>query len=371
VRTLGARSEPAVVRERALVAPAIGAFSLVAVAAGFALDPDRAVLAYLTGWSTVFALAAGALALLMIGRVTGAVWFVALRRPVEAAVEALPLLSALFLPIALSRSRLYRWPRPEGFSSPEFFLARSALYLIVISSLGWALARETDDRRARSLSAVGLPVLGIAFTGGTIDWLLSLDPEFASTVHGVYVLTGGFEAALALATIVLWRWVRTRALPAEISASHFHSLGKLLLTAAIFWAYIAYAQGLVVWIADLPPDAGWYIARTRDGWGTILTTIVASRFVLPFFLLLPRATKRSPSALAAISTLVVLAHALDGWWLVLPPLRPTPSTLLLAVLALSGVSGSGFAFATWSLRGRARIPVEDPRLPASLRYETT
>jgi hypothetical protein len=343
----------------------------VSVAAGFLVDPDRAAFGYLAAWTAALSLAGGALALLMVGRVTGAIWFVALRRPVEAAASTLPFHAALFLPVALAHERLYPWDRPDPtFASAPLFVARSAAWLLTISWLALALVRARDDRRARALSAIGLPVLGLAFTGGTVDWLLSLDATFASTVLPVYVLTGGFEAALALTAIALWRWRRAGTLPADVGPSHFHSLGKLLFTLAIFWAYIAYAQGFIVWIADVPTDAAWLVARTTQGWGLVLVALILLRFVAPFLLLLPRATKRSAGALAAVSAIELAGHCLDAWWLVLPQAgAPRPSVLDAA--ALLGVAGTSFAVATLALRGRGRVPAEDPRLAASLRYETT
>lgn len=364
------------------------------------LDATAALHAYLTAWLVGLSVALGALCLVMIAHVTGARWFVVVRRLAEATAATLPVLALLFLPLVAGMEVLYPWARPPG-ALPEalreavaekeaylnrgFFLGRAALYFAVWIGLAEGLRRLSlhDDRapgagrEARSsrrrrvtVSAVGLPAFGFTVTFAAFDWILSLDPEWHSGVFGLYYFAGAVLAALAVLVLLAAGLQRRGALPDGPAASHYHALGRLLLTFVLFWAYIAYSQGFVAWIADLPEDASWYLARWEDGWSGVLVVLGIGHFALPFVALLSRDLKRRPVRLSAVAAWLLAMHVLDVHWLVGPSGGAGPWPGWEEAAALLAVAGLATAAGLARMRGRPAVPVGDPELEASLRYES-
>jgi hypothetical protein len=263
----------------------------------------------LAAWLALFALTAsvivGALTLAMIGRLTEAQWYLAAQQRTERIAACAPLLAVLFLPIAAELDLVYPWaarPDPEraAFLNPTFFIARSALYVVT-----WSLLAALLPRRPRAVSAVGLPLLALTACFAGMDWLMSLEPEWSSAIFGIYFWSGGFLAALALVTR---------------DGSDDAALPKLLLTASIFWGYIAWSQALIIWIAGVPREAAWLERRTTGPWAIVLASLVGAQLVLPFLALLTHSWKRRRGVLLAVRLLVLLGHALDMTWLVGPAL---------------------------------------------------
>jgi hypothetical protein len=344
------------------------------VALGVHEDVRQAAFSYLFAYAFTLSLSLGALTLVMTGHAAGASWLVPIRRPLEALAAAIPLHAILFVPIAASLPELYPWARPhaptprDGFLEPGFFLARSAFYLGVWSLLGLLLWR--GGPRARAVSAVGFPALGLTVMFAAFDWLMSLEPEWSSTIYGATYWAGGVLAALALAQVVAFSWQRRGLL--TLSPSHHHAIGKLLLTLVIFWAYLSFAQALIVWIANIPRETAWYLARTQGGAGLLLVAIGLGKFAVPFFALLSRSVKRRGDLLALVSGTIILAHALDVSWLVFPALGgASPGPHALDVAALAAVLGTTLAGVGFLLRGVTATPVEDPDHERGSRYETT
>jgi hypothetical protein len=377
---------------------ALGAAGFVALLLEARAEPRAAALAYLVAYVFGVTTALGALTLLMIGHAVNAAWIVAIRRPIEAAAAATPAFALLFLPLVAWLRVLYPWVAPAA-SLPEHalahlrerqayfdvpaFLARAAVCFAVWGALAVLLRRASvrGDRdaarapalaaHAKTLSAAGFAPLGLTITLAAFDWVMGLEPMWTSSALGVYVFAGGFAAALGLAILLTAALDRARLLPA-IHASHYHALGKLALTAVIFWAYIAYFQGMLVWIADVPEESTWYVERTRGAAGRALVVVAALEFVLPFAALLSRALKRRPWPLAAVAAVVVAGHYVDVAWLVLPARggdAPWPAAACAA--ALLAVVGPAVAWSALLLRGAKTAPENDPRLAASLGYRTS
>jgi hypothetical protein len=185
---------------------------------------------------------------------------------------------------------------------------------------------------------VGLLVCGFTLTYASFDWLMSLEPAWYSTIYGLYVFAGGALSALGLLAL-LRHLARPAASTDDADAEQVGAAGRLLLTYAMFWAYVAFAQYLVIWIGDLPADVRWYLARTRGGWGALALVVLSGQFAIPFALLLSRAVNRRSRRVALIGAWLIAVHVLDVYWLVLPALHPTglrPSWLDVAALLLVG-----------------------------------
>lgn len=362
---------------------------------GASVSPARASFSYLAAYAFGLSLALGALLCVAIAHLAGARWFVVLRRLAEAMAATLPVFALLFLPLLPGLQALYPWMRPEAALTPEvgewaertrgylntpFFLVRAAIYFVVwVSAAEWlrAWSVRQDERggdeipRLRALSTAVLPAVALTLTFAAMDWLMSLVPVWASAAWGIYYFAGGVVGALGLLAVLGFvRW-RSGEPGGASSASHFHALGKLLLAAVLFWAYIAYSQYLIVWIANLPREVVWYVPRTRTSWRWVGVALLAGHFALPALALLSWRLKRRAAALAALGAWVVAMHYLDLYWVVLPALHPEgfrPHWLDLA--ALFGVGGVATGFGVWRLRSAPAVPVGDPGLEHSLEYTT-
>ncbi len=365
------------------------------LALGYALDPRQAMFSYLAAWTFAVSVAVGALFWIAIAHTTNATWMVVLRRRAEDLTSALPLLAVLFLPVLADLRSLYPWARPESdwdeelrravvpkeaYLNGPFFAGRAIFYLaswVVVAELLRRLSRASDDARAgddvagkqRAIAAVSLPVLSFTLTFAAFDWLMSLDPTWSSNIFGIYLFGGGFGAAVGLLCFVSFGLTGSRI--REATADLSHAMGRLLLTFVIFWAYIAFSQYLLIWIADLPDEVGWVRLRTTGTWGELAVSIAAVHFFLPFFALLSRDVKRRPRVVAWMGAWLVVAHYLDVYWVVLPELHAAFRPHWLDLAALLFVGGASVLVSILRARRKPSMPLGDPRLHAGLHYEAT
>jgi hypothetical protein len=375
---------------------ALGIIGLLFCILGFVSSPQQAYMSYLTAYCAMLGVVLGALIMVMTAHATNASWFVVLRRLAEDASATIPLFALLFIPILVGMRELYPWVTPDalgpdarervlakqGYLNVPFFVIRAIVYFACWTALAWLLRRwsvrqdrERDNlelsARQRHLSAFGLVIVGVTLTFASFDWLMSLLPTWYSTVFGVYIFAGAFVGALALVAIVGLNAVRGGALTGLVHADHFHALGKLMLTMVIFWAYIAFAQLLIIWIGDIPEEIAWYYVRWRNGWGALGLVLLFGNFVLPFLLLLSRDFKRSPRLLAALGAWLLVMHYVDIYWVAVPALhREGFHASWFDLASLAAVIGLPVALWMYLVRARAAVPVGDPYLDASLRYET-
>ena len=380
----------------ALSAVALGGWALVAV--GFAIDRVQTRFAYLTAFSFVTSIALGALVFLMTTYAVGARWNAVVRRLNEAIVSTLPALAVCFVPIAFGLGDLYVWTAdPAAFPEHEahlmhhkqaylntpFFLLRSLLYFALWSLTAYALCRwstlrdaptsgrisATPHARERTFSSAVLPLVALTLTFAAFDWLMSLQPFWMSTIYGVYYFAGGFVASLGLLAALAHGTARRSA--EVIRPAHFHALGRLMFSFTVFWAYIAFFQALLISLPNRPEEVVFYVRRLDGGWEALAWALFFLRFVLPFFVLLPRDIKFRSRAMALVGVLLLVGNYLDMYWQVMPIYArggPHPSLwdfgALCAVLGTAGVAG-----AVW-LRGRPIVPVGDPLLAQSVAYRS-
>ena len=380
-----------VLRGAALVAVA----GLGLTAAGGAFDPRQALASYLVAFVYWLGIALGALILLGAFHAAKARWPVVLRRFLETIPLVFPLFVVLFIPIVLGMKHLFVWADPHGLTgamahavhhkqpylNTPFFLARAALYFAVwigVAHLlrGWSVRQDGQGGhdltlKQRRLGAGSLPFLALTLSFASFDWMMSVDPRFFSTIFGVYWFAGSFMGCFAVLIIA---GNATRRDPGQfghhLNADHTHSLGKFLLAFTAFWAYIAFSQFMLIWIANIPEEVPWYMVRTSDGWGLVGIFLAVGHFLVPFFLLLSRDLKRNPARLALVAGWLLLVHWVDIWWLIMPRLHEGgPSLSWLDLTAFVGVGAAAVAFLVLRMRGAATVPVRDPYLQDSLRYQ--
>ena len=374
---------------------AAGLAGLVVTAlGGLAGDPRRALFAYLVAFVYWLGIALGALILLGAFHASNARWPVVLRRFLEHVTQVVPLFVLLFVPIVLGRAHLFPWVDPHAapadvahalhnkapWLNVPFFLARAALYFVCWIGIAhllraWSLRQDsaggvTLTRWQRRLGAGSLPLLALTLTFAAFDWMMSLDPRFFSTIFGVYWFAGSFVGAFAVTILAA---VATRADPTQFGAhmnvDHFHALGKFLLAFTAFWAYVAFSQFMLIWIANVPEEVPWYILRIDGGWRAVGLFLAVFHFLVPFFLLVNTRITREPRRLAWVAAWMLLVHWVDLYWLVMPHLDPRgPRPSLWDLAAFVGVGGLTVAFGLLRMRGTAAVPVRDPYLEDSLRY---
>jgi hypothetical protein len=386
--------EPARLRRWLVGSLAVTGIGAALIVVGLLVDAKRTLHAYLAAYAFVLSLALGALLFLATIHAMNAGWPVALRRLVEVMVSVFPLLAILLVPVLVGMKELYPWLTPESFSDTHtrelvehrlaylntpFFIVRAAIYFacwIAVALLlrAWSLRQDVDPSpelklHMKRLSAGALPALGITLTFASFDWLMSLTPDWYTTMFGVYFFAGGFVGALALLTLVAMG-VERRGLLSPLKPSHYYALGRLMLAFVIFWAYIAYFQFFLIWIGNRPGEATWYLERMTAGWGIASVLLALGHFGVPFLLLLPYALKWRRAPLAVIAGWLLLMHYFDSCWLVLPALKAGPRWSWYELAPLLAIGGLTLAFALWRAAAHPLVPEGDPRLAEAFAYES-
>lgn len=369
---------------------ALAGGALLLLAGDAAADWSRLLSAYAAAYFAALGLALGALIWVQIAHVSQALWLVPLRRQLENAAALMPLLAVMMLPLLLGRRFLYPWaaaagggstrlavPLVDGAPSAWLHAGIGFAVWVVVEELLRAASRENDRahswtrvHRQRLLAGMAIPAMGLTLTMFAFDFLMTLDAGFRSTIYGLYLFAGASVAGLAIAAVTGELARRRHALPPEVGRPHFFALGKMLFALILFWAYIAFSQLVLIWIANLPVEVGWYLTRTRGGWAYVATAVGITSFGVPFTVLLSRRFKMSSTRLAWLAVFVLAAHYLDVAWLVIPPLRPDgpyPTAADLGAVLL--VAGVLLAFGSARARGAAAFATADPVLERALAFE--
>lgn len=372
----------------------VGVLGLLATFGGMAMEPHAAMFSYLWAFAYWAGLALASVVLLQIFLAVRARWMVVLRRAVETMAVTVVVFVLLFIPIAVGMKSLYSWVDPSPNLSHEalrllahkkpwlnttFFVVRGLGYVLLATVISWrlfGLSTRQDQAggveltvRQRRFGTGALPFLALVFSFAGFDWLMSLDPLWFSTIFGVYYFAGSFVSTLSLLVIVTDR-ARGKNLYGDfVSDEHIHNLGKLMLAFTCFWGYIGFSQFLLIWIASVPEEVPYYIVRMQGQWAGIGVFLILGHFVLPFAALLSRSLKRNRAQLSLVAFWILLVHAVDLYWLVMPALSPASLPFHWTMLtAFAGVGGLAVAFALWKIRGQFTLPVRDPYLADSLAY---
>ena len=362
---------------------AIGVVALGACALGAVARPEQFYRSYLLAFVFWNGLSIGALAVLMLQYLTGGAWGIAIRRELEAATRTLPLTALAFLPLLTGLHRLYEWTHADAVAADEvlrrktaylnapFFIVRAALaftaWLAVAYFLNkWSAGQDARPdaataRRLQLLSGAGLVLYGLTTTFTAVDWVMSLEPHWFSTMYGVLFMVGQALGALALATATLVRLSGVEPVSDFLGPRHLHDLGKMMFAFTMVWAYVSFSQYLIVWSGNLPEEISWYLARFRGGWGWVGAAVLLLHFVLPFLLLLSRQANRNPKTLFAAAALLVVMRFVDVSWLVLPAFsRGVFHVDWMDLAAPIGLGGFWVALYARNLLARPLLPVNDP-----------
>lgn len=375
------------VRTGALV---VGVVLSALLVVGAVTDRAQFFRAYLVGFIFWTGITVGSLALLMLQHLTGGAWGLVIRRTLEAATRTLPLVLILFAPIIVGLNQIYPWTnraemdqvpalreKAAHYLNPGFFITRAAVYFALWSLMALLLNwlslqqdRAADSRlkkRIQLVSGPGLGILILTVTFASIDWVMSLEPAWSSTIFGLIFVASWSLSALAFA-IVIMSWLSKREpMHGVVQTSHFHDWGNLMLALVMLWTYFAFSQYLIIWSGNLPEETVWYVARKHGGWGVIALAIVILQFAFPFMTLLSRAAKQSAQKLALLAVLILAMRIVDVIWLIEPSFNREHFHLswmdVVAPLAMGGLWVATFA---WQLQKRSLVPINDPNLEQAL-----
>ena len=349
------------------------------------LNPVQFFRSYLFAYVFWIGLALGSLAITLLHHLSGGRWGAVIRRVLESGTRTFPLLVLLFLPLIPGIRSLYVWSDPEKVAADPilqqktmylnvpFFLGRTALYFVVWLLLAYFLnkwSRQEDQgssaglqSRFQFLGGIGLLLYGLTATFASVDWMMSLEPHWFSTIYGLLVITGQVLSAFAFVIAVASVLMKYEPLSEKLTTTLFHDLGKLMFAFVMVWAYLAFSQFLIIWSGNLPEEIPWYKHRLTHGWQLLGLFIVIFHFALPFLLLLSRDLKKNPRLLALVAAGVLFMRIVDLYWMIGPEFHQEGLAVhLLDILLPIGMGGIWLAFFFKQFKGWPLLPVNDPNL---------
>ncbi|MEO8034808.1 MAG: hypothetical protein ABI837_10280 [Acidobacteriota bacterium] len=367
----------------------VGILGLIATAIGWFLSPDVFYKAYLPSWLFWFQIVAGSLAVLCLQYVTGGEWGVLIRRPLGASARTMILMAILFLPIAFGVHSLYPWTAghlvaakesirfKSGYLNVTAWWIRSAVYFalwilwawrIRYLSLDFAKSRSPYTELARrKWSAGGLLMMVLTLTFASIDWAMSLEPTWYSTMYGITFLVSCALAAFAFVTFFLTRLADTLPMSNILRPRHLRDLGNLMLAFVMFWAYTSFSEYLLTWYANLKEEIPHYLARQHGLWGAIAILIIVFHFFLPFFLLLMRSIKDRASTIAFVTVVILVMRYIATYWLVAPSYGRGYGFSWITLTSLAGIGGLWLWAFLGQLKGQSIIPIHETWVEEAIR----
>jgi hypothetical protein len=362
----------------------VGCSCLLACVGGWWFDTEQFFPSWLFAVLFWLGLSLGCLPLLMLHHLAGGRWGFLIRRFLEAAAMLVPLMAVCFVPIFFGLGHLYRWAHPEivaadkvlqyqqGYLNPGAFIARSVTAFGIWTTFAILLNRysvqqdETSNpeptRRLRTLSGPGLLLHTLVGTFAYVDWIMTLERDWYSSIFLVLLLVGQMLLCIAFAILLLTVCQHAPPLAGRVGITQFHQLGNLLLAFVLVWTYLQFSQFLIQWAGNLPREISWYLHRSKGGWGLLIVLLAVFHFFVPFAVLLFRETKRRPVALAIVAATVFAANAAAVFWMIAPSFHPEGFRVhWLDFAAFAGVGGLWLAAFATRLRTRPLLPLHDPR----------
>jgi hypothetical protein len=358
---------------------------------GITLDKSQFFFSYLFAWLFWIGLTLGCFMVTMIHQLTGGRWGYPTRRFLEAGFMNLPLMLVLFIPIFFGLKYIYPWAEPaqvahdpvlqqrHGYQNTWMFIGRAVLFFLIAIWMTQRLRRlslnqdqttdATPTRKARTLSGPGVVIYSLLGTFVYVDWVLSLETKWYSTMFAVIMLIGQILVAYAFCVVMLTLFKNHDPIARVVNKTHYHHLGNLLLTFVLFWTYISFGQLLIIYSGDIPQEIDWYLHRMAGNWKWVIAALAAFHFFVPFFLLLFRTVKFHVASLTILAALLFVMHIVDAYWLVMPTLHHNGLAISwLDFTAPIGIGGLWLAlFIAW-LKSAALLPQQDPGVQFAFVY---
>jgi hypothetical protein len=363
----------------------VGVVALAASAYGAYSNWTGFLRAYLIAYLLWFLVGLGCLAILMLHHMVGGSWGYVIRRSLEAGTRTIPLLAVLFIPLAIGHSNPHLYPVVTGSSfkaiylSPAFYLGRVVFYFAAwlifayflnkLSSLQDQGTTHGLLKKFNNLSAAGLLFYCAAISWASFDWVMSLQPDFFSTIFGLIFIVMSALAAMSFTIIVSMILSKHKPLSGVIKSSNFHDLGNILLTFVMLWAYMSFSQFLIIWAGNLQDENFWYTVRATGEWKWVALVIILFHFAVPFVLLLNRPVKRQMKALSLVGGGLLVMTWVDLYWFIMPAFYPLgPHIDWIDIVAPFGIGGLWLAFFIRQIKAKPRLPLHDPRFEGVVQH---
>jgi hypothetical protein len=367
----------------------VGAAGVALAVVAFLIDREQFLRSYLFAYLYWTGMALGCLAILLMHHVVGGKWGMLIRRLCEAGAKTLPFMALLLIPVLLGLTTLYVWARPEAahdaglqskaaYLNVPFFIGRSIFYFAVwflytqrLTKWSAELDRTHDQgliSRMRAMSAPGLVVFTLTTTFAFIDWIMSLEPHWFSTIYGAMFMIG--EMLESFAFVIALMIILSKASPLKdyITPQHVHDLGNMMFAFMVLWAYLSFSQFIIIWAGNLPGEIPWYLSRLRGGWGWVALALVVFHFAVPFLLLLMRGVKRRTDRLLRVCLLMIAIRLVDVYWITEPAFYGQRIHLhWVDFVTPLAVGGLWLAVFFGQLKARPLVPIGDPRLQGAPR----
>ena len=385
MRNLDLMTPPVVktIQQRSLI---IGLVFSVFAGLGAWLRPDEFFRAYLLAFMAWLGVTLGSMAILMLRHLTKGAWGMVIRRILGAAMRCVPLMVALFIPLLFGIHRLYIWARPlDGIADKHLrehlqditrtyltvngFIFRAAIYFAIWWLLSFLLTKWSAEQdhppmrdnsaRFKALSGPGLILYGFTITFAAIDWIMSIDPSWISTIYGLSFLIGQVLSALCFAVVVERILFRYKPMSELLKPEQVHDHGKFMLAFIMVWAYFAFSQWLIIWAGNLPEEITWYMRRLNGGWGYVGLFLVLFHFAVPFVFLISRPFKRDITRLVWLAGWLLLMRYVDLFWVIEPSFSQTFNVTWLDVVVPIAMGGLWLAYFFRNLSAMPLVPAYD------------
>jgi hypothetical protein len=364
----------------------IGLIGAIACVAGAFLSPESFYSAYLSGYMYWLGLSLGCMAILMLYHMVGGGWGTVIRRILEAGMMTVPLMFVLFLPILFHLPRLYFWARPEVLHDPKTdpkileiahsylnlhdISIRYIIYFVIWFGMAYFLNRWSTEQdtiagqstlRFRVMSGLGLVIYSFSISFAVIDWVMSLQARWISTIYGFIFIAGEALSAFCFCVVIERILGKRKPMSEYLTDTEVHDHGKFMLTFVMVWTYFNFSQLLIIWSGNLPDEISWFFRRLHGGWEYVGLFLVLFQFAVPFALLLSRQLKRKARTLVWIASWIIFARMVDIYWHVEPALHPTFHLSWLHFAVIAGIGGLWMAYFFHNLRLRPLLAVNAPQ----------
>jgi hypothetical protein len=379
----------------------VGGIGLIIWIVGYLSSPEDALRGWLLGFIFWAGIAIGGLGILHLQYLTGGAWGVVIRRIVEACSRTIPFVAVLFIPIGLGVYGLYEWAqtpidpivaRRGSYMWPEWWMARAVLYFVLFSIMaylltGWSAKQDEsadyDEAakwlgKATAFSGPSIIFYVLIVTFASVDWMMTLEPHWFSTMWGFLFTVGWALSCFCFAVAMLAHFSDKPPLDRVLGKRHFHDIGKLMLALVMVWAYFNFSQYLIIWSGNLTEETPFYVVRSKGGWGVVGLMLILLHFAFPFLILLMQDFKRKAKWLAALAIFILVMRLIDMFYIIGPSPRLGELKLHLLevpfrlspwdIVAPIAVGGLWMAVFIWQLRKRPLVPIKDPFLDNAIKH---
>ena len=370
----------------------VGGIALVLAIFGAVTSSEKFYHAYLFSYMWVLGLTLGSLGLLMLQHLTGGIWGIVIRRPLEAATRNIWLVLLMFIPVVLGMKYLYSgngvetgWlnspktgegsltPWQQSYLTTNGYLIRAVVYFVVWLVLVWIFnrwSREQDvnrgdrslRRRIKMLAGPGIILYVLAMTFAAIDWVMSTSPHWASTIYGFLFVAGQAISSMALMIAIVVLLAASEPYARLIKKRHLHDLGKLLFAFNMLWAYFAFSQLLIIWSGNQPEEITFYQTRLHSAWGVVAVFVLLFHFAIPFLLLLSRDVKRTASLISKVAIWMIFMRLVDLFWMTKPEFTENAVPSWLDIVVPIALVGLWLGFFAMNLKKMPLLPLGEPKL---------